>query len=129
MKSRSDFNCTQCHKGNQHDLDVNSGVIEIGGVDYEQFTGGCKTDCHSKEESWDCTSCHGYPPETGQHKIHTDLSQFGCRICHKDHKHTYKAATAPKDSQDVTVSFTIKGDWKKTTKTCENIGCHENEKW
>ena len=125
----SRLNCTQCHKGNQHDLDKNSGVIEIGDIDYEQFTGGCKSSCHTKEESWNCTSCHGYPPDTGQHKIHTNLSQFGCHICHKEHEHTYKAAIAPSELRDVTVSFTIKGDWKETTKTCENVGCHENKKW
>jgi len=125
----SRLNCTQCHKGNQHDLDVSRGVIEIGDVDYEAFTGGCKSSCHGTRQFWDCTSCHGYPPETGQHKVHTNLSQFGCQICHKEHKHAIKSAIAPKDLRDVTVSFTIKGDWDKNTKTCENIGCHDNKQW
>lgn len=60
----SDLNCTQCHEGNQHDLDVNSGFIETGGIDYDGITGGCTSNCHAKE-AWGCTACHEYPPDAG----------------------------------------------------------------
>ncbi|MCD6506312.1 hypothetical protein J7M22_06765 [Candidatus Poribacteria bacterium] len=29
------LNCDSCHKGRQHDEDVHSGTIDIGGVEYD----------------------------------------------------------------------------------------------
>jgi hypothetical protein len=122
------LNCNDCHKGNQHDLDTSSGFIEVGNIIYDQFTGDCTSTCHQKKQ-WTCISCHGYPPDTGQHIVHTKLSQFNCRICHKNHEHTFEAATNPNDFRNVKVAFTILGDWDKSTNSCKNIGCHENKKW
>ncbi len=124
------LNCTQCHEENQHDLDVNSGLIEVGGtasaLEYEKETGGCTSSCHTRKELWDCTSCHGYPPDADQHKSH---ELFGCNFCHKEHEHTYKAATAPEDFGDVTVDFTIGGDWSKALRTCSSVICHADRQW
>ncbi|MFQ6042504.1 MAG: hypothetical protein ACE5PV_16745 [Candidatus Poribacteria bacterium] len=126
---QTNLNCDDCHKGHRHDLDISSGFIEVGdNIIYDQFTGDCASTCHEKKR-WDCTSCHGYPPDTGHHTVHTKLSQFGCRICHENHEHTFKAATNPNDRRNVKVSFTILGDWDKSTNSCKNIGCHENKKW
>jgi hypothetical protein len=124
----SNLNCDDCHKHNQHDLDILSGIIEVGNIIYDQFTGNCTSACHKKKQ-WDCISCHGYPPDTGQHMVHTKLSQFDCRICHKNHEHTFTAATNPNDMRNVKVSFTIIGDWDKSTNSCKNIGCHVDKKW
>jgi hypothetical protein len=124
------LNCTLCHEGNQHDLDVNSGFIDIGGTAsnlvYEESTGSCTSSCHAKKELWDCTSCHGYPPDAGQHEAH---DQFACTICHVEHRHTYKSATSPLDFGDVKVGFAIGGNWDKVTGTCNSIGCHEDRNW
>jgi len=123
----SDLNCTQCHEGNQHDLDVSSGAIETGGITYDGNTGDCTSSCHA-EQGWDCTSCHDYPPDAGQHEAHAVLG-FGCNMCHNEHEHTYKAATAPVDFEDVIVKFVIGGDWDELARTCTSIGCHDNRQW
>ena len=120
---RLNLNCNNCHKNNQHDLDISSGTIEIGNIIYDQFNGYCTSACHKKKQ-WNCIACHGYPPDTGQHTVHTNLSQFECRICHENHEHTFRAATNPNDQRNVRVSFTILGDWDKLTNSCKNIGCH-----
>ena len=126
----ADLNCTQCHEENQHDLDVNSGLIEVGSIvsalDYDKDTGGCTSSCHTKKELWNCTSCHGYPPDTDQHDVH---DMFNCNLCHNEHEHTYKAATAPEDFGDVAIDFTISGNWNKAPRTCSSIGCHDDRKW
>ena len=122
----SGLNCTQCHEGNQHDLDVNSGFIEVGGIDYDGTKGGCTSECHAKQEVWDCASCHQYPPDAGQHEAH---ASFDCNMCHQGNTHTYKAATAPNDFKNVEVDFAIAGDWNKATSTCNNVGCHDDRQW
>ena len=124
---KAKLNCQNCHKGNQHDLDVNSGFIEVSSdVSFDQFGGSCKNSCHAKSVSWNCTACHSYPQKTGQHGLH---SSFNCNLCHKDHKHTYKAAISPKDFGNAKVTFTISGTYDKAKKTCNGIGCHGNEQW
>lgn len=125
---KSTLNCSDCHKDDQHDLDTSSGIIEVGNIIYDQFTGDCTSTCHQKKQ-WTCISCHGYPPDTGQHTVHSKLSQFNCRICHKNHEHTFQAAMNPNDQRNAKVSFTILGDWDKSTNSCKNIGCHVDKKW
>jgi hypothetical protein len=120
------LDCQNCHEGNKHDLDVNSGSIEVGDIGFDKFSGSCNSTCHSNPVSWGCESCHGYPPKTGHHETH---KLFSCDMCHKDHDHSYKAAVSPNDLSDVKVSFTIAGSWDKPNKTCNSIVCHANRQW
>ena len=121
------LNCQNCHKGNQHDLDISSGFIDVSSdVSFDQFGGSCKNSCHAKSVSWNCTACHNYPQKTGEHGLH---SSYNCNSCHKDHKHTYKAAISPKDFGNAKVTFTISGTYDKAKKTCNGIGCHGSEQW
>lgn len=127
---KPDVNCDSCHKDRQHDLDKERGTIDIGGIKYDKFTGSCGiSTCHEKEELWKCTSCHGNPPSSGQHEIHSSELKFGCNSCHNKHEHSYKALTAQVEPRDVTVSFTIRGKWEEKTKTCRNAGCHGDRRW
>ncbi|MFQ6043263.1 MAG: hypothetical protein ACE5PV_20620 [Candidatus Poribacteria bacterium] len=143
---RPGVNCDICHKKRQHDLDDKSGTIDIGGITYDKFTGRCVSSCHENrnselltkgEESWGCTSCHGNPPDTGQHLVHSTgrhitskgKINLGCHTCHADHKHSYKAATTPNDYNDATVKFSIRGNWDKSKKVCSNVGCHDDRNW
>ncbi|MFC1712825.1 hypothetical protein ACFL6S_04100 [Candidatus Poribacteria bacterium] len=124
----SDLNCTQCHEGSQHDLDISSGFTEVGGITYDGTKGGCTSNCHASQELWDCTSCHDYPPDAGQHDAHARLG-FACNMCHSENNHTYKATIAPEDLGDVAVKFAISGNWDKVTSTCISVGCHNDRQW
>jgi hypothetical protein len=145
---RPGINCDSCHKQREHDLDDKSGKTDIGGITYDKFTGACTSFCHEQdtsrqpplakgEELWGCISCHKNPPDTGQHMIHstgqhiTDKGEInlGCHTCHADHEHSYKATTSPEEYDNATVTFSIRGNWDKSTKVCANIGCHGDDKW
>ena len=126
---RPNVNCDSCHRGRQHDLDDKSGTIDTGGIIYNKFTGGCISVCHEKQHLWECNSCHGNPPDTNQHVIHSVKLKLGCHTCHAKHEHSYKAVTAPNNYDDATVEFSIRGNWDKSTKTCTNVGCHGDKTW
>jgi hypothetical protein len=104
---------------------VTSGFIETGGINYDASNGNCASDCHATRK-WSCTACHRFPPDSGSHEDH---ASFACTICHKEHTHTYKSATAPNDFENVEVNFTISGSWDSTTNTCNSIGCHNDRQW
>lgn len=119
------LDCDSCHRDREHDRDTESGEIDVGGVEYKLLDGGCASTCHEKKK-WGCKSCHGYPPDTGKHK---DMRDFGCNTCHKDHNHSYKAAMKPSDFSNVEVKLEIMGSYEEATKTCKNVGCHEDRRW
>ncbi len=120
--------CDTCHAGREHDLDRTSGSIDVGGVEYNNFTGGCTSTCHTGEVQWDCSSCHGYPPESGAHRKHAVDLQLGCRLCHQGHEHSYRAAEPnQQEFAPVEVGFTIRGSWDG--QTCAGIGCHGDRLW
>lgn len=121
----SGLDCDSCHQNKEHDRDTKSGEIDIGGVEYELLDGSCTPVCH-EEEKWNCESCHGYPPDTGQHGGH---ESFDCNICHNEHDHSYKAATEPSDFSLVEIKFEIMGSYEKADKTCKTVGCHEDREW
>ena len=126
-------NCVICDiRYLQNALNKESGAIDIGGIKYDKFTGSCGVStCHEKEELWKCTSCHGNPPKSGQHEVHSVELKFGCNSCHNKHEHSYKAITitGQVETTDATVNFTIRGNWDKNTSTCKNAGCHGDRKW
>jgi hypothetical protein len=128
------LSCRDCHAGNQHDDDNTTGYIEVGGnrwIEWDSFTGTCRTSCHGDAQKWDCTPCHGYPPTTGAHPKHASEYQIECRVCHADHEHTVQAALAPFDAaKTARVRFLFqRGSWDKGSATCVNVGCHPNQQW
>ena len=126
--------CRDCHAGNQHDARIDAGIIEVGGADWSEWDatrGDCTTSCHAQTRTWDCTSCHGYPPATGRHRKHAVDYAIPCEVCHADHQHTYRAAMDPMGFADaVKVSFLFqRGEWDPPAQSCLDVGCHEDRLW
>ena len=132
--NQPNLTCRDCHAGNQHDNDKNSGSIEIGGIKYNTITGDCTSTCHeNKALKWGCNSCHEYPPKDGNND--GTVHNFSCDQCHSDHSHSYVAAIRPLDFRDAKASFARGGTYHDSTNdgtpngTCSGVGCHEERVW
>ncbi|MDQ1317143.1 MAG: hypothetical protein QG588_794, partial [Candidatus Poribacteria bacterium] len=122
--TQENISCQSCHLGNQHDSDSKSGKIDLGGITYDKTTGSCITTCHDKPRNWTCTDCHAFPTNTGNHALVNH--KVGCKECHSDHTHSYKAATKPLDFSDAKVNFAHEGKYKEDNKSCSSVSCHES---
>jgi len=73
-----------------------------------------------------CTSCHGAPPASGKHALHTK-EHVGCGDCHGRGydlaRQTVNAAT----HQNGKIELRRALRWNATAQTC--TGCHEKETW
>ncbi len=74
----------------------------------------------------DCTSCHGFPPTTGQHGLH---SSFSCSNCHADtvdsSNNIISGGAHDNGSNDVV--FSGGGTWDGST--CSGVSCHGSQTW
>ena len=79
------------------------------------------------DDSTGCTSCHGFPPNTGEHEEHDD---YGCSTCHGA---VVDAADLIIDSElhvDAEPNVTPgSGAYNPTTGVCSATGCHGNLSW
>lgn len=69
-----------------------------------------------------CTSCHGIPPGTGRHSLHTGQG-VACGTCHSGYTATSVVASTHVNGTK-NVQFTVTGTWNPTTKTCSSVACH-----
>ncbi len=98
------------------------------------------------DESRACTGCHGAPPETGAHKLHTDPARIGralaCQECHttpervRDAGHILRADGtvdglpaeitfgALANASPVLAPRAAPAAWDAATKKCGNVYCH-----
>ena len=132
--------CASCHNTIQHEVSLDfpagyidpDGLVQVSVID--PMTGGCETACHVSADGrpetlkWDCASCHGYPPATGAHERHMDLT-IQCAVCHAGHTHTAQSVTAPTSSMRADVSLRRQGQYDRGARTCLNAGCHRDYPW
>ena len=127
--------CRDCHANNQHDDDLMSGAIDVGGpewIDWRPDLGSCGTTCHGGEQKqWTCDTCHGYPPDVGAHKRHAEELVLECRVCYSNHEHSSEAVADPlNQTGKVEISFILqRGEWNPVTRTCSDVGCHGDRLW
>jgi hypothetical protein len=127
--------CRDCHADNEHDDDLTSGAIDVGGpewIDWQAYAGSCETTCHGAEEKvWTCDTCHGFPPEVGAHRRHAVELVLQCEICHSNHEHSSEAVADPlNQTGKVEISFLFeRGRWDPLTRTCFDVGCHADWQW
>lgn len=110
--------CFDCHN------------VTTGGI--EPTCQSCHTEANPTVDSSGCTSCHGVPPNSGEHG--GDHSPFGCDTCHfgfgttsLDHWYPNPAPPAdirldPNDNQ-IEADFVINTDAAGNVTTCANT-CH-----
>jgi len=132
---RPALTCRDCHADNEHDDDLTSGAIEVGGpewTEWKAYSGNCATACHGGEEKqWTCDTCHGFPPDVGAHKRHAEELVLACEICHSTHEHSFEAVADPlNQTGKVEISFLFqRGEWNPLTRTCADVGCHDDRQW
>lgn len=123
--------CGTCHKGHEHSGFVvkspqafHSPEIQVGFAENGTYRNKlCSTSCHETMR-WgeSCGSCHGYPPETGNHLVHVRQEGMRCRECHADNDHDLVRETG---------FIEVKGDflYDATTGSCQTQ-CHDKpERW
>lgn len=85
-------------------------------------------DTSAPDQAQSCTTCHGTPPSTGKHVLHSGLGQK-CSGCHSEVVDDAMTIIAPllhkNGIKNVKGSFT----WKPSTRTCSNVGCHVDRVW
>ncbi|MBM3214732.1 hypothetical protein FJZ36_07450 [Candidatus Poribacteria bacterium] len=138
---RTDIACESCHGGYRHE----SGVVDIspgvaGFESYRAPTGSCMATCHENTalmaraarptpatSSWDCTSCHEYPPPSGNHPAagHTVVP---CASCHSNHTHTDAGVKTPKVFRGVPVQVSFAAGGTFRDGLCGAV-CHESMIW
>ena len=79
-----------------------------------------------------CGTCHGIPPNTGQHVFHVENHGFDCSNCHagySDKPDTVKATTHVNGTVEVNGSNIQ--SWTPTTGTCGTCSprCHGSKSW
>jgi predicted CxxxxCH...CXXCH cytochrome family protein len=101
------------------------------------------TKCHDGQGPKACGSCHGYPPATAAHQVHSGsgvlAKTVACTTCHPEHKaasdHAYAgnglrtgpaqvvltglAALTPSNGKRAAAPA-----WDASTQTCTNVYCH-----
>jgi predicted CxxxxCH...CXXCH cytochrome family protein len=96
-----------------------------------RFTGGANAAGTQPAMSWTstaqvgCTSCHGAPPATGEHRKHVADKRYACSVCHPG----YTASTVNKATHlDGAKQVGGTSGWNATSRSCSN-SCHGNERW
>lgn len=70
-----------------------------------------------------CTSCHGNPPTTGEHRKHVVDKRIACGTCHSGASSTNGGA----NHLNGVVNVSAPG-WNGSTRSCAN-SCHGSERW
>ncbi|MBN2009530.1 CxxxxCH/CxxCH domain-containing protein [candidate division KSB1 bacterium] len=75
----------------------------------------------------ECQSCHGLPPTSGSHTIHTETYSLACETCHVGYvKNTSVVkATHIDGKNDVELSSTVGGTYSNSS--CSGVICHGTE--
>jgi hypothetical protein len=77
----------------------------------------------------DCTSCHGFPPTSGEHSLHVGGQSMTCSQCHALTVDSSGALISggPHDDGNKDVSFSGSGTWDGSS--CSSTGCHGTQTW
>lgn len=73
-----------------------------------------------------CTLCHGTPPASGAHAVHSTEYGFGCNVCHPDQAGTSHDNGATEVSPLQPADSTAAGYWDASGGKCDNTYCHGN---
>lgn len=134
-----DAECGGCHKVNGYDADgtapdiasngsgavtkINAGHngISLFAEELTNLSNWLDTYQAGDPYAGSCTACHGQPPLTGAHEVHTSLVNVGtdCAVCHETAAHNGR------------VDLAIQATWNAKSGsadsdgfTCSNISCH-----
>lgn len=134
-----DAECTGCHKVNGYDASgtapdiagngsgattkLNAGHNGINLLAEELVNLGSWLDSFQAGDPYagSCTACHGQPPQSGAHEVHSSLADIGtnCAVCHETASH------------NGTIDLAIPSTWNAKSgsatsngSTCSNISCH-----
>ncbi len=134
-----DVDCAACHKVNGYDAVGSAPDIAANGSGtVSKLNGGHNGINLLVEElgnlsAWldtyqagdpyagSCTACHGQPPLSGAHEVHSSLARVGtdCAVCHDSASH------------NGTIDLAIQASWNAQSgsassngNTCSNISCH-----
>ncbi len=158
--AHSAYACYACHSStaSQDGLYANSyyhitGQYNVTGSNmnytYSATGGTCSSSCHSYRAatwggpSWECTSCHGYPPQTyGDYynpNVHVRHNLYSCDNCHfavtNNGTSIADRAKHANGIKDVAPNGTVFSSYSANSVagTCSNISCHgpdrKNVRW
>jgi len=136
--------CTICHSGfsitdsSVSVLHHKNGTTEVDGVidggTYTRSDSSCSNvGCHGSASavnwftgSFNCGTCHGIPPDSGAHRVHSTNNHINCKECHLGYDQTDSTISTAHHQNNITnVDGPIKGGTFTTAgKVCNNVYCH-----
>ncbi len=138
------IDCSECHSGfsmvdsSVSQVNHNNGTTEVdGSIDGGSFTHGdsscSNVGCHGAASAinWytgsiGCGTCHGTPPDSGAHLVHTTNNGIDCSECHEGYSMLDSSIFASHHRNSVVeVDGPLKGGaFVPAGSTCTNVYCH-----